>query len=42
MLARSPLRKGVKPPDVYIGLFPRRADGPVHRLGLQPARGLLW
>lgn len=21
MLARFPLRKGVKPPDVYIGLF---------------------
>ena len=42
MLARSPLRKGVKPPDVYIGLFPWRADGSVYRLGLQPACWLLW
>ena len=42
MLARSPLRKGVKPPDVYIGLFPWRADGSVYRLGLQPACWFLW
>ena len=42
MLARSPLRKGVKPPDVYIGLFPWRADGSVYRLGLQPACWFVW
>lgn len=42
MLARFPLRKGVKPPDVYIGLFPWWADGSVHRLGLQPACRLFW
>lgn len=42
MLARSPLRKGVNPPDVYIGLFPWRADGSVYRLGLQPACWFLW